>query len=61
MEEVFNIFVKYGYSIVFFARFIPLGRGFISLPAGSAKMPFWKFFAFSYAGTAIWSTILVMI
>lgn len=61
MEEVFNIFVKYWYSIVFFARFIPLGRWFISLPAGSAKMPFWKFFAFSYAGTAIWSTILVMI
>ena len=61
MEEVYKTFVKYGYGIVFFARFIPLGRGFISLPAGSAQMPFWRFLAYSYAGTAIWSTILVFI
>jgi membrane protein DedA with SNARE-associated domain len=61
MEEVYKTFVKYGYGIVFFARFIPLGRGFISLPAGSAKMPFWRFLAYSYAGTAIWSTVLVMV
>lgn len=61
MEEVYKTFVKYGYGIVFFARFMPLGRGFISLPAGSAQMPFWKFLAYSYAGTAIWSTVLVLI
>ncbi len=61
MEEIYKTFVKYGYGIVFFARFIPLGRGFISLPAGSAKMPFWKFLLYSYAGTAIWSTVLVLI
>jgi len=61
MEEVYKTFVKYGYGIVFFARFIPLGRGFISLPAGSAQMPFWRFLAYSYAGTAIWSAVLTMI
>lgn len=61
MEEVYKTFVRYGYGIVFFARFIPLGRWFISLPAGSAKMPFWKFLIYSYAGTAIWSTVLVLI
>lgn len=61
MEQVYKTFVKYGYGIVFFARFIPLGRGFISLPAGSAKMPFWRFLIYSYAGTAIWSTVLVLI
>lgn len=61
MEEVYKTFVKYGYGIVFFARFIPLGRWFISLPAGSAKMPFWKFLIYSYAGTAIWSAVLTLV
>jgi len=61
MEEVYKTFVKYGYGIVFFARFIPLGRWFISLPAGSAKMPFWKFLCYSYAGTAIRSTVLTLV
>lgn len=61
MEEVYRTFHKYGYSIVFWCRFIPIGRWFISLPAGSAGMPFWKFFVYSYLGTLIWSSLLVMI
>lgn len=61
MEEVYQTFDKYGYTIVFWCRFVPVGRWFISLPAGSVGMPFWKFFLYSYAGTLIWSILLVMI
>ena len=36
-------FARYGDATVFFSRMLPIIRTFISLPAGVAKMPFWRF------------------
>ena len=36
-------FERYGSYAVFFSRMLPIIRTFISLPAGVAKMPFWRF------------------
>ena len=36
-------FERYGSATVFFSRMLPIVRTFISLPAGVAKMPFWRF------------------
>ena len=36
-------FERHGDATVFFARMLPIVRTFISLPAGVAKMPFWRF------------------
>ncbi len=36
-------FERYGSWTVFFSRMLPIIRTFISLPAGVAKMPFWRF------------------
>src|SRR3954452_12052445 len=36
-------FAKYGDAAVFSSRMIPIVRTFISLPAGVARMPFWRF------------------
>ena len=36
-------FERYGAPAVFFSRMLPIIRTFISLPAGVARMPFWKF------------------
>src|SRR5947207_1073695 len=38
-------FERHGEATVFFARLLPIIRTFISLPAGVAKMPFWRFTA----------------
>ena len=38
-------FERYGDATVFFSRMLPIIRTFISLPAGVAKMPFWRFTA----------------
>lgn len=61
MEIVFDEFTKNWKSIVFFGRFLPLWRWFISLPAWSANMNFTQFMIFSYAWTLIRSTFLVMV
>jgi membrane protein DedA with SNARE-associated domain len=47
-------FERYGGVTVFFSRMIPVIRTFISLPAGVAKMPFWKFSVLSTLGIIPW-------
>jgi membrane protein DedA with SNARE-associated domain len=43
-------FSRYGDATVFFTRCLPVIRTFISLPAGVARMPFWRFTAFTLLG-----------
>ena len=38
-------FERHGDATVFFTRMLPIIRTFISLPAGVARMPFWRFSA----------------
>jgi membrane protein DedA with SNARE-associated domain len=47
-------FERYGGVTVFFSRMVPVVRTFISLPAGVAKMPFWRFTVLSTAGIVPW-------
>jgi membrane protein DedA with SNARE-associated domain len=54
-------FERYGSAAVFFSRMLPIIRTFISLPAGVARMPFWKFTAFTLAGCVPWVFMLTWI
>src|SRR2546422_1540269 len=47
-------FERYGGVTVFFSRMVPVVRTFISLPAGVARMPFWKFTILSTVGIIPW-------
>jgi membrane protein DedA with SNARE-associated domain len=47
-------FERYGAPAVFFSRMLPIVRTFISLPAGVARMPFWKFSVLTIAGCLPW-------
>ncbi len=54
-------FERYGSATVFFSRMLPIIRTFISLPAGVAKMPFWRFSLFTLAGSIPWVLALALI
>jgi membrane protein DedA with SNARE-associated domain len=54
-------FQRYGDATVFFTRMLPIVRTFISLPAGVARMPFWRFTAFTVAGCIPWVLMLGLI
>src|SRR5438874_6881430 len=54
-------FQRHGDATVFFTRMLPIIRTFISLPAGVAKMPFWRFTAFTLAGCVPWVFLLAFI
>ena len=52
-------FARYGQATVFFSRMLPIVRTFISLPAGIARMPLWRFTLFSILGAIPWVMLLV--
>ena len=54
-------FARHGDATIFFTRMLPIVRTFISLPAGVARMPFWRFTAFTLAGCIPWVFALALI
>jgi len=52
-------FARYGEATVFFSRMLPIVRTFISVPAGVARMPLWRFLLFSVLGAVPWVMLLV--
>jgi membrane protein DedA with SNARE-associated domain len=57
-ERWFN---KYGSSVIFFARFIPIVRHAISIPAGIAKMSTIRFTFFTVLAIIPWSVLFIFI
>lgn len=54
-------FERYGSYAVFFSRMLPIIRTFISLPAGVARMPFWRFSVLTFLGCVPWILLLAVI
>jgi membrane protein DedA with SNARE-associated domain len=54
-------FDRWGSWAVFFSRMLPIVRTFISLPAGVARMPFWRFSVLTLAGTIPWVLMLTLV
>lgn len=58
VERADRFFARYGAAATFLARLLPVIRTFISLPAGVARMPFWPFLFYAFAGSLPWSYAL---
>jgi membrane protein DedA with SNARE-associated domain len=56
-----NWFAKRGEITVLVSRMLPIIRTFISLPAGVARMPFWRFTVFTVIGCIPWVLMLTLI
>jgi len=56
-----RFFARWGTWAVLFSRCIPIVRTFISLPAGVARMPFWRFTILTVIGCIPWVTALTLI
>ncbi|MBY0123775.1 DedA family protein [Bacillus sp. S/N-304-OC-R1] len=54
-----NWFSKYGSGVIFTARFIPVVRHAISIPAGIAKMSFSKFSFYTVLAIIPWSILFL--
>ena len=54
-------FEKHGDMTVLVTRMLPIIRTFISLPAGVARMPFWRFSVLTFIGCVPWVFLLTFI
>ncbi|OGZ58692.1 MAG: hypothetical protein A3F94_00720 [Candidatus Spechtbacteria bacterium RIFCSPLOWO2_12_FULL_38_22] len=61
IELADKLFARWGSSVVFFSRILPIVRTFISFPAGIARMNIWKFSFYTLAGSLIWSALLAYV
>jgi len=52
---------RWGPSIAFFSRLLPVIRTFISTPLGIAKAPFWKFSIYTFVGSLPWCWALAYV
>ena len=57
-EEVFR---EYGEVVTFVCRLLPAIRQLISIPAGLARMRFWRFSLWTALGAGIWTAILTLV
>lgn len=63
-EHLFRVeawFNKRGEWTIFFGRFVPGFRSYMSIPAGIASMNIFKFSVLTFSGSLIWSTALASI
>jgi len=61
LEWADSWFKRHGDATVFFTRMLPIIRTFISLPAGVARMRFWRFTLLTLAGCVPWVILLALI
>jgi membrane protein DedA with SNARE-associated domain len=59
LEVADRWFARWGEATVLFSRMLPVVRTFISVPAGVARMPVWRFTVFSVIGALPWIMLLV--
>ncbi len=58
VEKSEKYFYDHGVAATLTGRLIPGIRHLISIPAGLAKMPYWKFLFYTTIGSGVWNCIL---
>jgi membrane protein DedA with SNARE-associated domain len=54
VDRAHEWFDRHGEAVTLFGRLVPLLRAFVSLPAGIAAMPFWRFTLYTLIGSLPW-------
>jgi len=59
-DRALGWFNRYGESVIFFGRMVPIVRSLVSIPAGIARMNIPRFTIYTIVGTALWSFLLAL-
>ena len=61
IERTEAFFARHGKKTIFIARFLPVIRHIISVPAGIARMPLPGFFLQTFLGATLWGGTLILL
>ena len=61
IERTEAFFARHGKTTIFIARFLPVIRHVISVPAGIARMPLPGFFLQTFLGSTLWGGTLILL
>lgn len=61
LDRAEEIFREHGEMATFVCRLLPAIRQLISIPAGLAKMNFWRFTLFTALGAGLWTIVLALL
>jgi membrane protein DedA with SNARE-associated domain len=61
LERTEAFFAKHGNKTILIARFLPVVRHVISVPAGIARMPLPGFFLLTFLGATLWGGGLILV
>ena len=61
LDRAHEYFERHGDRTIFIARFLPVVRHLISIPAGIARMPLGKFFLLTVLGASLWGGGLMVL
>ena len=61
IEKTEKFFAQHGKATILIARFVPVIRHIISLPAGMARMKLVPFFVQTFIGSTIWGSFLIIL
>lgn len=59
LDRAVDWFQRYGHWAVLIGRCVPIVRSLVSIPAGLAEMPVFRFVVLTAAGSAVWNTGLI--
>ena len=59
LDRAESWFDRYDEFVVLFARLVPFARSVVSIPAGTLRMPIWKFLLLTAIGSAAWNSLLI--
>jgi membrane protein DedA with SNARE-associated domain len=59
LERGRSLMESHGGKIVLLGRCVPLIRSIVSIPAGLARMPLWRFTALTAIGSGVWNAVFI--
>jgi membrane protein DedA with SNARE-associated domain len=54
-----RVFERHGGKVVLLGRLVPFLRSVVSVPAGLARMPLWRFTALTVVGSGLWNALFI--
>ncbi len=61
LMRMHRFFERWGTFAIFVCRFLPFVRGVSAIPAGIAEMNLWLFYAWTFLGSLIFCTFLILL